>query len=101
MTKTTDGSDPFPLRFIPLLCQTAMMTFENLLVDRVNAALLRSPHYLGKSLRLEASEDQIVLHGVVDSFYQKQVAQEIVRRVDGVRRVENRLEVALSESLLA
>ena len=87
---------------MPSLLEAAPQFLENLLDDRVSAALLRSPHYLGRSVRLEANEGQVVLHGVVESYYQKQVAQEIARRVDGVRRVDNRLEVASAEtSLLA
>jgi osmotically-inducible protein OsmY len=36
---------------------------------------------------------RVVLRGVVPSYYQKQVAQEVVRMVDGVERVDNQLEV--------
>jgi hypothetical protein len=33
------------------------------------------------------------VEGVVGSFYQKQMAQETLRRIDGVGSIENRLEV--------
>jgi osmotically-inducible protein OsmY len=35
----------------------------------------------------------VILHGVVSSYYQKQVAQEAIRRVEGVDEIDNRLEV--------
>ena len=35
----------------------------------------------------------LVLNGEVPSFYLKQVAQEVVRRVNGVETVENEIEV--------
>jgi osmotically-inducible protein OsmY len=37
-----------------------------------------------------------VLQGVVGTFFQKQMAQEALRRVDGVQQIENNLEVAWS-----
>ena len=38
----------------------------------------------------------VVLTGTVTSFYEKQIAQEFVRRCEGVRQVDNRIEVAYS-----
>jgi osmotically-inducible protein OsmY len=35
----------------------------------------------------------VVLKGSVQSFYQKQMAQESIRRIDGVERIDNLLEV--------
>lgn len=35
----------------------------------------------------------LTLHGEVDSYYQKQVAQELVRNIDGIRQVVNDIEV--------
>jgi len=36
----------------------------------------------------------VVLTGTVTSFYEKQVAQEFIRRCEGVRQIDNRIEVA-------
>lgn len=63
------------------------------LFDRVGSALDRSPHLTGHTLHIEMRPGRIVLRGIVPSYYQKQVAQEVVRRVDGVERVDNQLEV--------
>ncbi len=35
----------------------------------------------------------MVLRGVVRSYYQKQMAQEMLKNVDGVNEIENQLEV--------
>ena len=35
----------------------------------------------------------MVLRGVVSSYYQKQMVQETLRRLDGVGHIENQLEV--------
>jgi osmotically-inducible protein OsmY len=63
------------------------------LVDRARTALRLSPHLARKQLRLEALEGRLVLHGVVGSYYQKQIAQETLRKVDGVEQIENLLQV--------
>ena len=39
-------------------------------------------------------EGVLTLRGRVSSFYLKQLAQELIRRLDGAREVHNRLEVA-------
>ena len=36
---------------------------------------------------------RVVLRGSADSFFEKQVVQETLRRVDGVRSIDNRLSV--------
>jgi osmotically-inducible protein OsmY len=38
-------------------------------------------------------EGVLTLRGCVSSFYLKQVAQELIRRLDGAEEVNNRLEV--------
>lgn len=41
----------------------------------------------------------VVLHGRVKSFFQKQMAQEALKRLDGVERVINELEVEWMSSM--
>jgi osmotically-inducible protein OsmY len=43
-------------------------------------------------------EGVLTLNGRLSSFYQKQLAQESVRNLDGIRRVVNRIEVSHSKS---
>lgn len=61
--------------------------------DLVQSALARSFHFAGRGIRVELDGDAVVLRGTVRSYYQKQVAQESVRSIDGVRRIRNELEV--------
>ena len=62
--------------------------------DQIQDALKKSPHLLGRNLRIEASEGRVTLKGVVRSYYQKQMAQESLRHMDGVDLIENQLEVS-------
>ena len=64
------------------------------LADRVNLALRKDPYTSGRNLRFDASQGRVVLRGVVGSYYQKQMAQEAVRRVEGVDEIANELEVS-------
>jgi osmotically-inducible protein OsmY len=63
------------------------------LADEVQGALSRSPYVSGHQFRIEASEGVVRLEGAVRSFFHKQMAQELIRRVDGVERIENLLQV--------
>ncbi len=71
-----------------------MIDQELSLSERVSHALRRDPCLARRDLQFESLEGMVKLTGVVQSYYQKQMAQEVIRRVDGVERVENDLEVA-------
>lgn len=66
---------------------------DSQLVEKVSSVLQDNPHVPHRNLRFEASQGQVVLRGVVRSYYQKQMAQEAVGNVEGVEGVENQLEV--------
>ena len=70
-----------------------MPTFDSSLADRVDQAIQTNPYVDGRSLRFEAEGGRVVLQGRVKSYFQKQMAQEVVRRVTGVEQVDNCLEV--------
>ena len=63
------------------------------LLDRVDSALTANPHLNRRDLRLESFEGEVVLKGNVGSYYQKQMAQESIKRIDGVVRIDNQLNV--------
>ncbi|MFN0196351.1 MAG: BON domain-containing protein [Planctomycetaceae bacterium] len=47
-----------------------------------------------RRIRAEVEGDAVVLKGVVRSYYHKQLAQETIRAVDGVRTIRNDIIVA-------
>jgi osmotically-inducible protein OsmY len=63
------------------------------LADRIDQAIQTSPYVSGRLLRFETDGGRVVLQGSVRSYFQKQMAQEAVRRVEGVEEVDNCLEV--------
>ncbi len=55
---------------------------------------LRQNAYLAlKNISCEFHDGVLTLQGCVPTYYLKQVAQEVVAPVEGVERVENRIEV--------
>src|SRR5207249_4488171 len=57
-------------------------------------ALAQNPFLTGRKLRIEMNEGRLTLHGTVNSYYHKQMAQESLRHLAGVSEIENRLEVS-------
>ncbi len=64
------------------------------LKNQVLVALKQNPHLARRNLRFETEDGRVTLRGVVPTFYQKQMAQEAVRYIDGVDEVANELEVS-------
>ena len=70
------------------------MSADSPLEDSISHALASSPYPVHRKLRFEMGDGRVVLLGKVSSFYQKQMAQELVRSVRGVGEIENQLEVS-------
>lgn len=60
---------------------------------RVDSAIKRNPHLNGYKVFCQEECGIVVLHGRVSSFFQKQMAQESLKRLEGVEKVINQLEV--------
>ena len=73
--------------------QTEMAMINTTLHHRVFSALEENVYLRGRRFHLEAEQGRITLRGTVRSYYQKQMAQEAVRKVDGVNEIANELEV--------
>ena len=66
------------------------------LEDEVQYIIDRNPHLGRRKLRCQTTEGHVVLTGEVQSFYQKQMAQESLKNVGGIVSIENCLEVVSS-----
>jgi osmotically-inducible protein OsmY len=73
-----------------------MSTAENSLATRISSAIRTNPHLMRRKVHFETQGGRVVLRGTVGTYYQKQMAQEALRRLDGVDEIENNLEVAWS-----
>lgn len=70
-----------------------MLAAEPSFAEQIDQAINANPHLARRKLRFETAEGRVVLLGTVGTYYQKQMAQEAVRRIQGVRAIDNRLAV--------
>lgn len=63
------------------------------LPERVAQAIQMAPHLSQRRLRFETHDGHVVIRGTVSSYFQKQMAQEALRNLEGVRAIDNELEV--------
>lgn len=61
--------------------------------DLIRGVLARNPYFAGRDVEVELDETDVILRGSVGSYYQKQVAQESLRRINGIGAIRNELEV--------
>ena len=66
---------------------------DSVLNGRVTSALQKNPYVDFSSLKCETNEGCVVLKGVVPSYFEKQMAQESLRSVEGICHILNELEV--------
>lgn len=79
-----------PLPNLGTIAMQKLATIQN----QAETVISTNPYLAQQSLQLEFERGRLVLRGVVKSFFQKQMAQEAVRHVDGVDEIENQLEVS-------
>jgi osmotically-inducible protein OsmY len=78
------------------LAMPAMIAATSEFADLIHSAIATNPYLAGRKLRYEAESGRVVLQGTVSTYFQKQMAQEALRRIDGVCEIENQLEVSWS-----
>jgi len=66
---------------------------ERALQELVRLALRGAGYSALRELEIEVSDGVVILWGRVATYYQKQLAQVVAQRVDGVRGIANGLEV--------
>lgn len=62
-------------------------------LQAANERLNRNPDLRRGAISCEFRQGVLSLYGHLSSYYQKQIAQEAVRRLDGVQRVVNHIQV--------
>lgn len=68
--------------------------FIPLLPQHLEQVLAQLAVFGQRRVRAEVEADDVVLKGVVRSYYHKQLAQETIRAVPGVKTIRNELIVA-------
>ncbi len=61
--------------------------------QRIDDAINNCPQTRRRRVNVESAEGRIRIEGSVDTFFDKQMVQEALKRVDGVEDIENLLTV--------
>ena len=65
---------------------------DSSVTEQVQKVFVHHPHLHRRKLNCRPVENRIVIEGEVHSFFEKQLAQEALRGIDGVA-VDNRIKV--------
>ena len=66
---------------------------DSILFGKVTSALQKNPYVDFTSLTCETKEGCVVLRGTVPSYFEKQMAQESIRSIEGIEKILNELVV--------
>ena len=64
------------------------------IVEQAQERLRAAPYISFRDVQCEYRQGLLILRGQVESYYEKQLAQEAVARLEGVAQVVNEIEVA-------
>ena len=70
-------------------------------ITRARDVISRHAHFRGRAdkYEFECSKNVLVIRGRVPTFYLKQLLQDALKQVEGIRRVDNRAEVVAADGL--
>ena len=66
---------------------------QQVLVAQIHSAVVHNPHLNHHRLHIKTKQGRVVIQGTVGTFFEKQMAQEALRGIEGVKSIENHLEV--------
>jgi hypothetical protein len=84
----------FPSADVPGPSELPRSAGEGMLADRVRTAIARHPHLRPNRIQIETRQQRVILRGRVHSYFEKQMAQEALRAIPEIERIENELRVA-------
>ena len=68
-------------------------TISNSVNQQIEIAINHNPHLLKDKLHFTPKDGRVLLSGQVNSYFEKQMAQEVLRNIDGVSEIQNELTV--------
>ena len=68
------------------------------LLELAEGCLRRNPYLALKNVACDCRDGVLVLRGCLPSYYLKQLAQEVVARLEGVQTIDNQIQVVTPAS---
>jgi osmotically-inducible protein OsmY len=78
---------------LPLASAADKVVSDDLIYDRVRQKLATDPIVKGGGLEIEIKNGAIIIKGHLDSEKRKERAEKIVKKVGGVKSVDNQIQV--------
>lgn len=72
---------------------TDYMEGQHSLHELAHNAIISNPYFFGQKITVDVRGEDVILRGCVNTYYQKQLAQETVLEIDHVHSVQNEIEV--------
>ena len=63
------------------------------LLQRLQTAVIHHPHLDGRRIQYSTSGSKVKIEGKAKTYYEKQMAQELLRTIEGVGQIENNVVV--------
>lgn len=63
------------------------------LAHQIRNAVVHNPHLNHRRMHIQNELGRVTIQGSVRSFFEKQMAQEALRKIVGVESIENQLKV--------
>ena len=73
-----------------------MQTTCQPLALQIHNAVVHNPHLNHRRMHIKNDSGRVTIHGTVQSFFEKQMAQEALRNINGIESIENQLKVTWS-----
>lgn len=67
------------------------------LVQQMSNAVIHNPHLKQRQVHFNNDNGRVTIQGSVESYFEKQMAQEALRKIKGIESIENQLEVIWSK----
>jgi len=64
-----------------------------MLHQQIAKAIVHNPHLDSRRIKVRANRGRVVLCGSAETYFEKQMAQEALRGIEGITSIENELEV--------
>lgn len=61
--------------------------------QQIANAIVHNPHLNSRRIKVQTNRGRVILCGSAGSFFEKQMAQEALRGIEGITSIENELEV--------
>ncbi len=61
--------------------------------QQIASAIVQSPHLNSRQIKVRTKRGRVIICGSAETYFEKQMAQEALRGIEGITSIENQLQV--------